>query len=104
MNSEISALGPGKAELLENIIESGSISGAAKVMGMSYRRAWTLVAEMNSAFSSPLVDAAVGGKGGGGAEITPLGRDMLQAYRNLEQAIQQVADARFGQFKRHLKK
>jgi molybdate transport system regulatory protein len=78
------ALGPGKAELLDGIIETGSIAAAGRRMGMSYKRAWTLVEEMNTIFAQPLVDAAKGGAGGGGAALTPLGRRVLDAYRRLE--------------------
>ena len=67
------AIGPGKAELLERIIDTGSISAASRQMGMSYRRAWLLVDTMNQCFSSPLIETAAGGSGGGGARITPLG-------------------------------
>ncbi len=78
------ALGPGKAELLEGIAETGSIAAAGRRMGMSYKRAWTLVEEMNTIFAQPVVDAAKGGAGGGGAALTPLGRRVLEAYRRLE--------------------
>ncbi|WP_349293822.1 LysR family transcriptional regulator [Gemmobacter sp. 24YEA27] len=58
-------VGPGKAELLEHIRETGSISAAGRAMGMSYKRAWMLVEELNAAFASPLVASARGGSGGG---------------------------------------
>ena len=80
------AMGPGKADLLQGIAETGSIAAAGRRMGMSYRRAWTLVEEMNATFSAPLVDAAKGGTGGGGAALTALGTRMLAAYRRLESA------------------
>ena len=83
MGSEI-AIGPGKADLLEAIAGSGSISAAARQMGMSYRRAWTLVEVMNRSFRGPLVDTLTGGKGGGGARITGLGADVLVRYRAME--------------------
>src|SRR5688572_13170729 len=71
-------MGPGKADLLALIGESGSIVAAGKAMGMSYRRAWLLVDTMNKMFKSPLVTKTKGGKGGGGgAVLTPLGRDVL---------------------------
>ena len=78
------AMGPGKADLLDAIAHEGSISGAARRMGMSYRRAWLLVETMNSCFRTPLVEAARGGAGGGGARLTDLGRDALQRYRAME--------------------
>lgn len=79
-------MGPGKAELLEGIAETGSIAAAGRRMGMSYRRAWTLVEEMNGLFRSPLVDAAKGGAGGGGAVLTVEGQRIVAAYRRLEAA------------------
>ena len=79
------AIGPGKAELLRLIEETGSISAAAREMGMSYRRAWTLVETMNGAFSEPLVEAATGGRGGGGARVTYFGREALAKYPALEE-------------------
>ena len=78
------AMGPGKAELLDRIARTGSISAAAREMGMSYRRAWVLVDTMNRAFRSPLVATAAGGRRGGGARVTPLGRDVLRRYRAME--------------------
>jgi len=79
------AIGPGKAELLRLIESTGSISAAAREMGMSYRRAWTLVETMNTAFREPLVAAATGGKGGGGATVTDFGREALKRYRAMEE-------------------
>ena len=73
--------GPGKAELLARIGETGSIAAAGRTMGMSYKRAWALVEEMNAAFRSPLVASARGGAGGGGARLTDAGREVLEAYR-----------------------
>lgn len=81
---EVTALGPGKARLLEAIQEKGSISGAARHMGMSYRRAWNLVEAMNQSFREPLIDTARGGTRGGGASVTPLGEDVLARYRRME--------------------
>ncbi len=78
------ALGPGKAELLLLIEETGSISAAARRMGMSYRRAWLLVETMNRCFASPLVETAQGGKGGGGAGVSELGRRVLVLYQQME--------------------
>ena len=76
------ALGPGKADLLEAIQEAGSISGAAREIGMSYRRAWLLVETMNASFRKPLVaTAAFRGKG---ASLTADGREVLRLYREAE--------------------
>lgn len=79
-----SSLGPGKIALLEAIVRCGSISAAARDMGMSYRRAWLLVEAMNQSFKQPAVTAATGGKRGGGAEVTPFGLDLLVRYRKIE--------------------
>lgn len=78
------AIGPGKADLLEAIADTGSISAAARQTGMSYRRAWLLMNAMNRSFKQPLVDTAIGGKGGGGSRITDFGRDVLRRYRRME--------------------
>ncbi len=78
------AMGPGKADLLTAIIETGSISAAARKMGMSYRRAWLLVETMNQCFRAPLVETALGGKGGGGAVVSELGLEILERYRLME--------------------
>ena len=78
------AIGPGKADLLEAIEAEGSITRAARRMGMSYRRAWLLVEAMNACFRAPLVETARGGRRGGGARLTALGRDALARYRAME--------------------
>ena len=78
------SLGPGKADLLEAISRQGSISAAARSMGMSYRRAWKLVDAMNRCFQGALVETATGGRGGGGAQVTPFGLEVLERYRRTE--------------------
>ena len=82
------AMGPGKADLLEAIRDTGSIAAAGRQMGMSYRRAWLLVDTMNRCFREPLVTTERGGAGRGGATLTLLGTEVLARYRALE------ADAR----------
>jgi molybdate transport system regulatory protein len=77
-------LGPGKADLLQGIRDTGSISAAGKRMGMSYKRAWLLVDAVNGYFAGPLVEATKGGKTGGGAQLTPLGDLVLGLYRQME--------------------
>ena len=77
-------LGPGKVDLLEAIARKGSISAAAREMDMSYRRAWLLVETMNRSFRQPLVGAAKGGRHGGGAVLTPSGKEALARYRAME--------------------
>jgi molybdate transport system regulatory protein len=79
-----SRLGPGKIDLLEAIEETGSISGAGRLMKMSYRRAWLLVDDLNRMFRRPLVEASTGGANGGGAHLTPLGREVVAHYRAIE--------------------
>ena len=78
------AMGPGKADLLRAIDETGSISAAARQMEMSYRRAWLLVDTMNQAFKSPVVVTLTGGKAGGGAAVTEFGKQVLQRYNAME--------------------
>ena len=79
--------GPGKAALLESIRDTGSISAAARGMGMSYKRAWMLIDSINRAFEEPAVEAATGGHGGGGARLTPFGRDLLDRFRRVETRV-----------------
>ncbi|ARO15362.1 molybdenum-binding transcriptional regulator [Ketogulonicigenium robustum] len=81
--------GPGKAELLEHIRDEGSIAAAGRLMGMSYKRAWSLVEEMNRSFTQPLVLSARGGASGGKAQVTPAGQEVLNAFRALEAILQQ---------------
>jgi molybdate transport system regulatory protein len=85
------ALGPGKADLLELIETTGSISAAARKLSMSYSRAWTLVDAMNQAFKTPLVEAAPGGKAGGGARVTDTGRIVVKRYRALQARLEKQA-------------
>jgi molybdate transport system regulatory protein len=80
-------LGPGKAALLEHIRDAGSISEAGRRMGMSYKRAWSLVEEMNRAFRAPLVESARGGAKGGGAVLTETGARVLAEFRALEALV-----------------
>ena len=84
MQGDAIAFGPGKADLLQAIARCGSISGSARDMGMSYRRAWLLVEEMNRCFSSALVSTATGGARGGGASVTGLGTEVLARYRRMQ--------------------
>lgn len=88
------AMGPGKADLLDAIDETGSISAAARRMRMSYRRAWLLVQTMNECFTQPLVNAAKGGKTGGGATLTPTGTKVLARYRE----VSETAATAFGPY------
>jgi molybdate transport system regulatory protein len=86
-------IGPGKVQLLELIQAHGSISGAGRAMGMSYRRAWMIIEELNKAFASPLVEKQTGGSGGGGALLTELGKEVAERYRRIErEAAERAAD------------
>jgi len=87
INLGSAAFGPGKADLLEQIAETGSISAAARKMRMSYKRAWQLVDEMNRMFASPVIEAAPGGAHGGGAKLTAAGARIAAAYRSIEQKV-----------------
>jgi len=81
---EEAMFGPGKADLLESIRETGSISAAGRRMGMSYKRAWTLVETLNGTFNAPLVSSTRGGAKGGGARLTDEGERVLAHYRRLQ--------------------
>jgi molybdate transport system regulatory protein len=85
------AIGPGKVALLEAIARAGSISSAARALGMSYRRAWLLVDETNRCLVRPAVRAAPGGARGGGAALTPAGEELVLRYRRLERQVEVLA-------------
>jgi molybdate transport system regulatory protein len=89
------SVGPGKIALLEGILETGSLSAAARKLGMSYRRAWLLLDSLNRSFKEPLAAASVGGRGGGGVELTALGREVIGEYRRLEADIGRLAARRW---------
>jgi molybdate transport system regulatory protein len=91
-------VGIGKIELLEGIARSGSLSEAARQMRMSYRRAWLLLADLNASFDEPVARASTGGRGGGGAVLTPLGERLISAYRSMEGELQPLAAGRFRDF------
>jgi molybdate transport system regulatory protein len=82
----MNAIGPGKADLLEAIAETGSIAAASRRMKISYRRSWDLVRSLNTSFHDPLVEVAKGGARGGGARLTATGREVLRLYRRMESA------------------
>ena len=87
------ALGPGKADLLEAIAATGSISAAGRQLKMSYRRAWLLVEELNNSFATALVAADKGGAHGGGARLTDLGARVLRHFRSMERKTQKAIAA-----------
>ena len=88
-------IGPGKIALLEAIQSTGSISAGARSLGMSYRRAWLLVEEVNDALREPAVTAETGGRSGGGAVVTPVGRRVIDLYRAIETTARNAAGQEF---------
>ena len=92
------AMGPGKAQLLEAIAATGSISASAKRLRMSYRRAWLLVDTMNRCFREPVVASATGGAGGGGASVTRFGREVLARYRAMQSRVDRALDPELARF------
>ena len=97
------ALGPGKAELLAAVGETGSIREAANRMGMSYMRAWSLIRTMNRCFRKPLVAAARGGADGGGAKLTATGRRVLELYQRMEAASVKAMEEDWGALRKLLR-
>lgn len=102
MRGRAGVLGPGKADLLEGIDQTGSIAAAGRRMKMSYKRAWQLAEELNRVFRDPLIEASKGGSGGGGAQLTALGRQVLARYRRIEAACEQAAATDLAALQRHL--
>jgi molybdate transport system regulatory protein len=99
---ESGALGPGKVRLLELIGETGSISAGGRRMGMSYRRAWLLVDSLNRCFREPVVVTRLGGRAGGGAMLTPFGREVVRHYREMEEEAQRALAAHLRALERRL--
>jgi len=98
------AFGPGKAELLALIAETGSIGDAARHMDMSYMRAWKLVQTMNGCFREPLVTATRGGQERGGAELTPTGGRVLALYQQMDAGAHKGAQAGWRGLQKLLRK
>jgi molybdate transport system regulatory protein len=96
-------LGPGKADLLDAVRDSGSLRQAAADLGMSYMRAWSLVKTMNGAFREPVVVLARGGARHGGATVTPSGLKVLALYRGMEKACEKATSARAATLRRLLR-
>ena len=95
-------LGPGKIALLEAVARHGSISAAGREFGMSYRRAWLLVDELNRMFAQPVVAARGGGRNGGGAELTRLGAEIVARYRKAEATLKREAATEIRRIERLL--
>lgn len=102
MRDGVIALGPGKIDLLEAIDRAGSISGGGRDMGLSYRRAWDMVATMNACFEHPLVARETGGPGGGGAQLTALGRRIVKLYRAMETKAHSASRREWHAIRKHL--
>jgi molybdate transport system regulatory protein len=94
-------IGPGKAALLESVRATGSISAAARAMGMDYKRAWVLVDSLNQAFATPVVERITGGLRGGGATLTAFGEELLSRYRRLQDEAAELALDELAKLERH---
>jgi molybdate transport system regulatory protein len=88
------SIGPGKIALLEAIARSGSLSQAARSLGMSYRRAWMLIDSLNGMFNRAVANSMTGGRGGGGMQLTPFGESLIKSYRKLAQDVEKQAAIR----------
>ena len=99
---ETRRLGPGKIELLEAIRRHGSIAAAGRDFGMSYRRAWLLVDELNHMFTAPVVEARGGGRNGGGAVLTEQGETIVSLYREAERKMSRSASREIEQIEQAL--
>jgi molybdate transport system regulatory protein len=95
-------IGPGKIALLEAIKSTGSISDAARSLGMSYRRAWMLINSLKQGFSEAVTLSSTGGKGGGGARVTPFGMSLIKQFRQLEREIARLAVQRMAEISPHV--
>jgi molybdate transport system regulatory protein len=102
MGKRAPAMGPGKAELIERIAETGSISAAARAMGMSYRRAWQLVEALNKDYRAPVIVTATGGARGGGAAVTPFGKRLVRLFRAMEDKASAAIAADLRRFQRYI--
>jgi molybdate transport system regulatory protein len=96
------AIGPGKARLLELIQVHRSIAAAGRAMGMSYRRAWLLVDDLNRCFDEPVVQAQHGGRAGGGASLTPFGQILVEHFRAIEKEAEGATRKRITALRRKL--
>ena len=97
-------LGPGKIDLLEQIALTGSLSSAARAMDMSYRRGWVLLHSLNTSYDEPAAVTTKGGRHGGGATLTPFGRELIRVYRGFDAQLQKQALRAFGPIARRVGK
>ena len=103
IRGETIAFGPGKAELIETVGRTGSISEAAEALGMSYTRAWKLIRTINDAFRQPVIEATRGGNKRGGAEVTDFGRQVLALYRQIEAEAVSATEPKWAELRRLLR-
>ncbi len=96
------SIGPGKVALLEHIDRVGSLSQAGRELGLSYRRAWQLLDDLNGSFTEPVARASVGGVGGGGVQLTAFGKELITSYRVVERAALDETRARFASLLKEL--
>jgi len=94
--SQSNSIGPGKIGLLEAIATAGSLSAAARDLGMSYRRAWLLLHSVNAGFEEPVADLSTGGVDGGGAKLTAFGQKLVKDYREFQRRVDALAQKTFG--------
>ncbi len=97
---DVVALGPGKVALLEAVREQGSITAAARHLGMSYRRAWLLIDELNRSLKSPATVSEQGGQSGGGCVLTPVGEAIVRLYREIDQEAHRAAAKQIAELTR----
>jgi len=102
MGKRAPAMGPGKAELIERIAQTGSISAAARAMGMSYRRAWQLVEALNRDYRERVIDTATGGRRGGGAQVTRFGQAIVARFRAMEDKASAAIASDLRRFQRYI--
>lgn len=96
-----SRIGPGKVQLIELIESQGSLSRAAQTMGISYRRAWLFVQQMNAAFDQPIITTPEHGHGGSAAKLTKFGKEVIRRFRRLESITQAEGSEHLNWFTRH---
>ncbi len=103
VNGESDAFGPGKAQLLESLLATGSLNRTASEMKMSYVKALSLAHTMNEQFAEPLIELSRGGRQGGGAQVTPLGRKVLAEYHTMSAATEKAARPSWRRLRRFLR-